>query len=112
MASSLGFWRHNVYLVFRTSDIQLVNFTRLSRCAAPRNCGHSSGYKVVRVRVRFDVAGKPQDMEDFVTGWLLDAPPPRLQQPVKVRRRSRPRAVDPRSSVAWPDSLLPLTVPC
>ena len=43
------------------------------------NRGQPSGYKVVRVR--FDAAGKPQGIEDFITGWLMDAPPPNLLQP-------------------------------
>ncbi|WP_077001438.1 sorbosone dehydrogenase family protein [Variovorax sp. KK3] len=43
------------------------------------NRGQPSGYKVVRVR--FDAAGKPQSIEDFVTGWLMATPPPNLQQP-------------------------------
>ncbi|MBB1600414.1 sorbosone dehydrogenase family protein [Variovorax sp. UMC13] len=43
------------------------------------NRGQPSGYKVVRVR--FDAAGKPQSIEDFATGWLMDVPPANLQQP-------------------------------
>ena len=43
------------------------------------NRGQPSGYKVVRVS--FDAAGKPTGIEDFATGWLMDAPPPNLQQP-------------------------------
>ncbi|WP_398498040.1 PQQ-dependent sugar dehydrogenase [Variovorax sp.] len=43
------------------------------------NRGQPSGYKVVRVR--FDAAGKPQSIEDFVTGWLMPAPPAHLRQP-------------------------------
>jgi glucose/arabinose dehydrogenase len=43
------------------------------------NRGQPSGYKVVRVR--FDAAGKPQSIEDFVTGWLMPSPPPNLREP-------------------------------
>lgn len=43
------------------------------------NRGQPSGYKVVRVR--FDGQGKPQSIEDFVTGWLMPSPPPNLMQP-------------------------------
>ena len=43
------------------------------------NRGQPSGYKVVRVK--FDAAGKPLSIDDFVTGWLMDSPPANLQQP-------------------------------
>ena len=43
------------------------------------NRAQPSGFKVVRVR--FDAAGQPTGIDDFATGWLLDAPPANLQQP-------------------------------
>lgn len=43
------------------------------------NRAHPSGFKVVRVR--FDAAGKPTGIEDFVTGWLMTTPPANLTQP-------------------------------
>lgn len=38
------------------------------------NRGTPSGYQVVRVR--FDANGRPQGIEDFVSGWLIPPPPP------------------------------------
>lgn len=38
-----------------------------------------SGYKVVRVR--FDAAGQPVGIDDFLTGWLMASPPPALREP-------------------------------
>lgn len=68
-------------LVFYTAN-QFPADYRNSAFVAMRgswNRGQPSGYKVVRVR--FDTAGKPQAIEDFVSGWLLPSPPPFLQQP-------------------------------
>jgi glucose/arabinose dehydrogenase len=43
------------------------------------NRAQPSGYRIARVR--FDASGKPTAMQDFITGWLLPAPPPHMQQP-------------------------------
>jgi len=68
-------------LVFYTSN-QFPAEYRNSAFVAMRgswNRGQPSGYKVVRVR--FDAAGKPQAIEDFMTGWLMDTAPSNLSQP-------------------------------
>lgn len=43
------------------------------------NRSQPSGYSVARVR--FDAAGRPTAIEDFITGWLMPSPPAYLQQP-------------------------------
>jgi glucose/arabinose dehydrogenase len=43
------------------------------------NRAQPSGYRIARVR--FDAAGQPTALEDFATGWLIDAAPQHLTQP-------------------------------
>jgi glucose/arabinose dehydrogenase len=43
------------------------------------NRAQPSGYRIARVR--FDASGRPTSIEDFATGWLIDAAPQHLTQP-------------------------------
>jgi glucose/arabinose dehydrogenase len=58
------------------------------------NRAQPSGYRVARVR--FDGAGRPTAVQDFATGWLVNAPPAPLAQtgasapPAEQAKASRP----------------------